>query len=205
MRFDTGPLSLRERCCKRLFDIGVSLVVLTLFSVVIFIAWLIASFETKSNGFFLQERIGRYGRPFRVIKIRTMRPTLSIATTVTVASDPRITFFGAWFRKYKIDELPQLINVLCGDMSLVGPRPDVPGFADQLLGDDRLILMIRPGITGPASLIYRDEEKILARQSNPEAFNRNVIYPHKVKINREYIENYSFIRDVRFIVKTIIG
>ncbi len=126
-----------------------------------------------------------------------------IDTSVTTGADPRITCSGRFFRRTKIDELPQLINVLKGEMSFVGPRPDVPGFADSLQGDDRLILSVRPGITGPATLHFRDEEVLLAQQSDPERFNREVIYPEKVRLNRQYVENYRFIDDLKFIWQTI--
>ena len=126
-------------------------------------------------------------------------------TTVTTDNDPRITPLGKLFRKTKIDELPQLLNVLVGDMSLVGPRPDVPGFADKLEGEDRIILSVRPGITGPATLKYRNEEEILAAQEDPERYNLEVIYPDKIKINREYVEHYSFAKDLRYILHTLTG
>ncbi|HLU36045.1 MAG TPA: sugar transferase [Thermomicrobiales bacterium] len=166
-------------------------------------AYWIARMETGLSGFFVQERVGQHGKIFRVIKIRTMRPMDGIDTSVTTGADPRITCSGRFFRRTKIDELPQLINVLMGEMSFVGPRPDVPGFADSLQGDDRLILSVRPGITGPATLHFRDEEVLLAQQSDPERFNREVIYPEKVRLNRQYVENYRFIDDLKFIWQTI--
>ncbi len=156
--------------------------------------------------------MGKNGQLFRVIKIRTMRPAQFVRaessdphdiTTVTTSDNPRITKTGRFFRKSKIDELPQLINVLFGQMSFVGPRPDVPGFADMLEGENRIILSIAPGITGPASLKYRDEEELLAKSENPEAYNREVIFPDKVKINRIYIDEWSFWRDIGYIFKTV--
>lgn len=134
-----------------------------------------------------------------------MKNLPGINTNVTTDKDPRITRLGRFFRKTKIDELPQLINVFLGQMSFVGPRPDVPGFADKLTGDDRIILTVRPGITGPATLKFRDEEKLLAAQSDPERYNREVIYPEKVRLNREYVENYSFWQDIKYIFQTILG
>ena len=131
-----------------------------------------------------------------------MRTIPDQITTVTTANDPRITKLGSFFRRSKIDELPQLINVLIGDMSFVGPRPDVPGYADKLTGDDRIILSIRPGITGPASLKYRNEELILAKQADPEEYNRTVIYPYKVKINKSYVETWEFTGDIHYIWRT---
>lgn len=188
---------------KRCFDFMLSLLGLCLTSWLIVLAWLIASIDTKSNGFFLQKRVGKNGKIFTVIKIKTMIPSKNINTTITQDKDPRITQWGRFFRKTKIDELPQLINVLLGQMSFVGPRPDVPGYADQLQGSNRLILTIRPGITGPATLFYRNEEEILAEQINPTQYNNDVIYPHKVQLNIEYIQNWSFKKDLYYIYKTI--
>jgi len=128
-----------------------------------------------------------------------------IGTSITTKNDPRITSVGRFLRRFKLDELPQLINVLKGDMSFVGPRPDVPGFADKLKGKDRIILSIRPGITGPATLKYRNEEEILAKQPNPDKYNAEVIYPDKIRINREYVENYSFWKDMGYIIRTIVS
>lgn len=124
---------------------------------------------------------------------------------MSVAGESRITPFGAKLRKYKLDELPELWNVFIGDMSFVGPRPDVPGYADKLEGEDRLILKLRPGITGPASLKYRNEEEILAKVDDPQKYNDEVIYPDKVKINLDYYYNNSLIGDVKLIIQTICG
>ncbi|MBA6363257.1 sugar transferase, partial [Colwellia sp. BRX8-8] len=107
-------------------------------------------------------------------------------------------------RKFKVDELPQLVNVLFGTMSFVGPRPDVPGYADLLEGDDRIVLTIKPGITGPASIKYKNEEELLAHQTDPKFYNDTVIWPDKVKINKEYISKYSFYTDIKFILKTVL-
>lgn len=193
-----------QACIKRGFDIVASFCGLVLVGWLIMISFVIASLDTKKNGFFLQTRIGRYGRRFKVIKIRTMREIPGIFTTVTIGNDPRITKIGALFRKTKIDELPQLVNVLFGHMSFVGPRPDVPGFYDRLPDQDKkLLLSVRPGITGPATLKYRSEEDMLSRVDNPEIFNCEVIFPDKVEINREYIENYSFFKDLNYILATV--
>lgn len=201
---DNG-LSCLQAIIKRLFDFCISLLGLIFTSPIILVAWLVASFETRSNGFFIQGRIGKNGSLFQVVKIKTMKKVEGIDTTITSSNDVRITKSGIFFRKTKIDELPQLWNVLVGQMSLVGPRPDVPGYADQLEGRDRVILSIRPGITGPASLKYKDEEAILAQQNDPVRFNNEVIWPDKVKINRRYIENYKFSMDLYYIWKTIVG
>lgn len=188
---------------KRAFDIIFSFFGLIFSSWIILIAWLVASFETKSNGFFIQKRVGKNGRLFKLIKIKSMRQVKGVSTTNTAANDVRITKSGKFFRNTKIDELPQLINVLLGQMSFVGPRPDVAGYADKLTGEDRIVLTIRPGITGPASLKYKNEEEILSLQEDPEAYNNLFIWPDKVKINKKYIEEWSFIGDLKYIYKTI--
>ncbi len=199
------PVTRTDRIQKRCFDIIVSFLGLVFTWWLILLAFVIATVDTRRNGFFTQERIGMNGRPFRVIKIRTMEESASFNTNVTTSRDPRITRLGKLFRDTKIDELPQLINVLLGHMSFVGPRPDVPGFADSVKEDDRIILSIRPGITGPATLKYRNEEAMLAIQADPEKYNREVIFPDKVRLNRDYIEHYRFWDDLKYIFQTIVG
>ncbi|WP_083331060.1 sugar transferase [Halofilum ochraceum] len=201
----TEGLSSPQATAKRGFDLLVAVVVLVLTFWLILFAWIAATLDTRANGFFTQERVGHRGRPFRVIKLRTMRSDASEPTNVTTSADARITRLGRVFRRTKLDELPQLINVLKGDMSLVGPRPDVPGFADELNGGDRLILTVRPGITGPATLKYRDEEALLAAVGDPEAWNRDVLWPDKVRLNREYVRNWSFRRDLYYLWKTLFA
>ena len=198
-------VSLSQKRLKRIFDFSLSIFGLFFLWWVILIAWLLASIDTKKNGFFLQERIGKHSTRFKIIKIRTMLSSDFISTTVTSVDDARITNLGKLFRKFKIDELPQLINIFLGHMSFVGPRPDVPGFADCLREDDQTILSVRPGITGPASIKYKDEELLLSKQSNPEEYNMKVIWPDKVKINKQYIEEYSFLNDLSYIWITIVG
>ena len=198
-------LSLSQRFNKRLFDFVVSFVGLSISWWLIFFAWTIASVETRSNGFFVQQRVGKQGKLFSVVKIKTMRPVKEIDTTITAENDPRITRSGAFFRRTKIDELPQLWNVLIGQMSFVGPRPDVPGYADKLLGEERLVLSVRPGITGPATLKYKNEEELLAMQADPQKYNDEVIFPDKVRLNMDYVRDYSFGKDIRYIVETVVG
>lgn len=193
------------RCAKRAFDILFSLLGIVLTFWIILIAFIVASVETKSFGLFMQKRVGRYGKLFRVFKIKTMKSIHGLDTTITTANDMRITKSGKFFRESKIDELPQLFNVLFGSMSFVGPRPDVEGYADKLEGEDRLILTIRPGITGPASLKYKNEESILAKQSNPKEYNDKIIWVDKVAINLQYIRTWSFSKDIQYIIKTVIG
>ena len=191
---------------KRLFDITASGFGLLALSWLILLAWVIASVDTRANGFFMQRRVGRHGKLFSVVKIRTMRVDVAHHTHVTQANDPRITRMGAFFRRTKIDELPQLWNVFVGDMSFVGPRPDVPGYADRLPEAERqLLLSVRPGITGPATLAYRNEEQLLAQQADPQSYNDEVIYPDKVRINLDYIRQWRFRDDLRYIWKTVFG
>jgi len=189
-----------------MLDLVLALILLALTWWIILLAWAGAALSTGMNGFFLQVRVGQWGRPFRIIKIRTMKADpAEPGSTITTADDPRITPLGRWLRRTKIDEMPQLLNVLAGQMSFVGPRPDVPGFADRLEGDARMILCLKAGITGPASLRFRDEERLLAVQPDPEAYNREVVFPAKVQLNMEYIENYSLRRDVQYIIRTALG
>lgn len=198
-------LSIWQSLIKRFFDLSVAFFGLLFAFPIILFTWLIASIETRSNGFFIQQRVGKNGKLFKVIKIKTMKKVAGVDTSITASNDVRITKSGAFFRNAKVDELPQLWNVLLGQMSFVGPRPDVSGYADQLEGDDRIVLSIRPGITGPAALKYKDEEDLLAQQDDPKRYNDHVIWPDKVKINRDYIENYSFRKDIYYIWKTIVG
>ena len=153
---------------------------------------------------FKQQRVGRNGKLFTMYKFRSMKVAHS-GSSISVAGESRITPLGAVLRKYKLDELPELWNVLIGDMSFVGPRPDVPGYADLLKGRDRDILKLRPGITGPASLKYRNEEQILAQVEDPVKYNDEVIFPDKVRINLYYLENQSLWMDIKLIVCTILG
>ena len=188
---------------KRCLDVVVSVAVLALASWLILLAWVAACVDTRRNGLFTQDRIGMDGRVFRVYKLRTMRDVPGVSSTVTTRSDPRVTSLGRVIRRARVDELPQFFNVLIGDMSVVGPRPDVPGFADALTGSDREILAVRPGITGPASLKYRDEASLLDGQDDPERYNREVIWPDKVAINLEYIRSWSVMLDLKYIWLTV--
>ena len=193
------------RMIKRAFDIVLSIIGIFLTWWIMLIAFIIASIETKSFGLFTQKRVGKDGKFFRVFKIKTMKSVSGVDTTITTSNDMRITKSGKFFRDTKIDELPQLFNVFLGSMSFVGPRPDVEGYADKLEGYNRIILSVRPGITGPASLKYKNEEEILAKQDNPTWYNDNVIWPDKVKINKNYIKNWSLKDDIKYIIKTVLG
>ena len=174
---------------------------LILWPVLLIVAVLIKC-KMPGPAFFVQQRVGRKGQLFACYKFRSMTIGHN-GSSVSVAGESRITPLGAKLRHYKLDELPELWNVLIGDMSFVGPRPDVPGYADKLEGADRIILTLRPGITGPATLKYRNEEELLATKSDPVKYNDEIIYPDKVRINRYYAEHYSFIKDIQMIICTV--
>lgn len=193
----------RDRFVKRGFDLIVAVLALVFLWPVIFVSWFIVGRDTGASGFFRQVRVGQNGKTFRIVKLRTMRNVGG--TTVTTANDARITTWGGRFRRWKLDELPQFWNVMLGQMSIVGPRPDVPGYLDRLKGDEARLLLLKPGITGPATLKYRKEEEILAAQRDPETYNEQVIWPDKVKINMDYLENWSLTRDLKIMIETVRG
>ena len=187
---------------KRTFDIILSIfAIFLLFPFFLVVSFLIV-IDSGFPIFFLQKRIGRGAKEFNIIKFRTMK-TNNENITITVSDDSRITRIGKYLRKTKIDELPEILNVFFGQMSFVGPRPDVKGYADKLKGANRKILALRPGITGPASLKYYNEEYILSQKSNPKKYNDEVIFPDKVKINMHYFHNRSFFLDLKIIFATI--
>lgn len=179
---------------KRVFDFFLSIMSLFSLSGIIFFLWILATIDTRSNGFFFQVRIGQFGKPFQIIKLKTIHPKTNA-----------ISVLGRFLRKSKLDEVPQLFNILMGDMSFVGPRPDVPGYADKLKGADRQILLFKPGITGLASLKYRNEEELLLKQPSPLEYNDTVIYPDKVRLNLHYVQNYSFYLDLKILWFTLTG
>lgn len=190
---------------KYVFDRGMALVGLCVLWPVLGVVALMVRVKMPGGPvIFRQRRVGRYGKLFTMYKFRSMTVGHG-GSSVSVAGESRITPLGAKLRRYKLDELPELWNVLIGDMSFVGPRPDVQGYADLLTGDDVEVLSLRPGITGPASLKYRDEEELLAQQADPQRFNDEVIFPDKVRINRFYLHNYSFVKDIEMIVCTVLG
>ncbi len=189
---------------KYLFDRIAALLGLICFSPIFLIVAILIKRQMPGPVFFIQKRVGKDGEIFNCHKFRTMTVNHG-GSSISIAGENRITPLGAKLRHYKIDELPGLWDVFIGKMSFVGPRPDVPGYADCLQGDDRRILSLRPGITGPASLKYRDEEYILAQQPNPQEYNDKVIYPDKVRLNLYYLDHYSFWDDIRMIFATILG
>lgn len=204
---------------KFFFDRIVALIgLLFLWPLLIVVAVLVKIKMPDGTVIFTQKRVGKGGKLFTCHKFRTMAVKHS-GSTVSVAGDSRITPLGATLRHYKIDELPGLWDVMIGNMSFVGPRPDVPGYADQLKGDDRVVLKLRPGITGPATLKYRLEDEMISDyvakkqkegdtrpvQNIAEEYNDNVIYPDKVRINKYYYEHYSFVKDIQIIICTVLG
>ena len=193
---------------KRCMDFIGAVIGLIIFSPVFLIIAISIKVSSKGTVFFLQERIGKNGRIFKILKFRTMvmgAEKTGDGLFVFGTNDGRITKIGKILRKTSLDEIPQLINVIKGDMSFVGPRPDVPGYADRLQGADREVLSLKPGITGPASLKYRNEEELLALQDNPQRYNDEVIFPDKVRINREYMRHWSFGLDMKIIIYTLLG
>ncbi len=216
---------------KWIFDRVVAFIgLLFLWPVLLIVAILIKKKMPGGPAFFVQKRVGRGGVLFDCYKFRTMIPVKNNEgaegkkgdkewSTVSVAGDSRITPFGAKLRHYKLDELPGLWNVLIGDMSFVGPRPDVPGYADMLEGDDRRVLKLRPGITGPATLKYRLEDEMISEyvakkqasgdkrdmQEIAVEYNDAVIYPDKVRLNKYYLDHYSFVKDFQMILCTVLG
>ena len=188
---------------KRLFDLTASLIGLIVLFPIFIVVSVLVKISSEGPVFFVQKRIGKNGKVFQMIKFRSMAVIQSSDSTISIKGDVRITKTGAFLRKYKLDELPELFSVLRGDMSIVGPRPDVSGYADKLEGENMLILELRPGITGPASLKYANEEGILALQEDPVKYNDEVIYPDKVKLNLDYYYNNNLWIDIKIIFATI--
>ena len=193
----------RKQCIiKRIFDLTISLVLFLLMIIPLLLLAGLATISTKQRGLFTQQRIGRYGNRFSIYKIRSLKGSGHLDILVIKKSE---TGFGRWIRETNLDELPQLINVILGNMSLVGPRPDVPGYADSLQGEDRIILSVKPGITGPATIKYRNEDKLLMQQINPKKYNDEVIWPDKVAINKKYIKNWSLQKDIGYLFASVFG
>ena len=211
---------------KWIFDRLVSLIGLLLLWPILIIVAILIKVKMPGPILFVQKRVGKDGKLFDCHKFRSMKVDHG-GSTVSVAGESRITPLGAKLRHYKLDELPELWDVFIGNMSFVGPRPDVPGYADALEGEDREVLKLRPGITGPATMKYRDEEEQIAEfiseMKNEELrmkngipsdysdeqvavwYNDTVLYPDKVRLNRYYLHHYSFIKDIQMIVYTVLG
>lgn len=177
---------------KRIFDFSLAAIGLLFSWWLILILIIIAYFDSGGKGVFVQKRVGQHGKLFKIYKIRSMH-----------VETHQVSRYGKFIRKYKLDELPQLINILKGDMSFVGPRPDVPGYYDQLKGDDRKVLALKPGLCSWAALKYYNEEEVLAAQENPLKYNDEVIFPDKVKMNLLYLEQHSIKEDFKILAATI--
>ena len=188
---------------KVIFDYFFSLLGVILLSPMIVLISVLIKITSKGPIFYTQRRVGRFGKLFVILKFRTMYHRHRDNNTITIQGDERITNLGHILRKYKLDELPSLINILKGEMSFVGPRPDVPGYADKLKGDSTKILELKPGITSYASIKYANEENILALQEDPIKYNNEIIYPDKVKLNMYYYYNQSIWIDIKIIFATI--
>jgi len=189
---------------KRIFDFSFALIGLLVFIPILILVSLIIKVKMPGPVFFIQQRVGARGKLFKMVKFRSMAMDHH-GNTISVKGEKRITPLGSRLRRYKIDELPELWNVLIGNMSFVGPRPDVPGYADKLEGDDRIVLSIRPGITGPASLKYSNEEELLSKVEDHQKYNDEILYPDKVRINKNYIKYWSLGLDIKIIIYTLLG
>lgn len=191
---------------KRLFDITASFFGIIILSPLLLFIGLWIGLSSKGGVFYKQIRVGKNNKDFKLYKFRSMRVNSDKQGLLTVGSkDSRITKAGYFIRKYKIDELPQLFNVLKGDMSFVGPRPEVRRYVDLYSKEQMKVLSVRPGITDPASIKYRNENDILSSQSNPEEYYIQHIMPDKLKINIDYINTQTFIKDIKIIFQTIFG
>ncbi len=187
---------------KRVFDMVASLLGLVVLSPALLVIALLIRIRMPGPALFRQERTGRYGKPFTICKFRSM--TLDHdGGSISVKGQSRITPLGATLRRYKLDELPELWNILKGDMSFVGPRPDMPEYADRLSGEERKILELRPGLTSPATLAFANEEELLASVEDPEKYNDEVLWPEKVRLNLKYYHQRTFLGDILIILKTI--
>ncbi|WP_426479694.1 sugar transferase [Chryseobacterium sp. CBSDS_008] len=178
---------------KVVFDFILAVILILFLMPVLIILFVITSLDTSSNGIFFQKRIGQYGKPFIIFKFKTIHEQKRTCSKT-----------GQILRKFKLDEFPQLFNIIKGDMSFVGPRPDIEGYYDKLTGADRKVLELKPGLTSEASIKYRDEEYLLKNQENPLAYNDEVLFPNKVKMNLDYFENMSFKNDAKILFKTLI-
>lgn len=191
---------------KRAFDIVFSGVALILLSPMLMVLGLAVALSSPGGAFFLQIRVGRAGKEFRLVKFRTMRPGSEAQSQITIGGrDPRITGIGYFLRKSKLDELPQLINVLLGHMSIVGPRPEVPKYVALYSPEQREILNVRPGITSAASIVYMDENEVLVRSADPHRTYVEEVMPAKLALDLDYVHEHSFLLDLRIILRTFLG
>lgn len=188
----------KQKIAKRIFDISIAAIGIVIFTIPIIVLLILASFSTQSFGIFIQKRIGQFQKPFYVLKIRSMRINQD-ENTFTTVDDDRITKFGQFLRSYKLDELPQFFNVLIGDMSIVGPRPDVEKMTLLMTEEQKIIFQVKPGLICNSTLQFIDEEKLLAIKTNPSQFYLTQIWPKKVKLNIDYVQHWSFINDLKII------
>ena len=179
---------------KQIFDILFAFISLAMVFPILLICWLLTCIDTRSNGLFLQARVGQFGKLFTIYKLRTMHVRTN-----------KVSNIGAFLRTYKLDELPQLLNVLQGSMSIVGPRPDIAGYYDKLEGEERFILTLKPGLTSAAAIKYTNEEQVLAQQENPLQYNDTILFPDKVRMNLAYYYNHTFWGDIKIIWKTLVS
>ena len=177
---------------KRFFDFSLALLGVIVLLPVLVLLYLFSSIDVSASGLFSQQRIGQFGKPFVLYKFQSINPE-----TQSISS------YGRFIRKFKLDELPQLFNILKGDMSFVGPRPDVPGYYDLLEGEERKILLLKPGLTSEASIKYRNEDALLELQQDATAYNDTVLFPDKVRMNVLYLKKMSFKTDIKIIIRTI--
>lgn len=178
---------------KIIFDFILAIILIVFLIPVLIILFIIATLDTSSNGIFFQKRIGQHGKSFVIFKFKTLHE-----------KDRSCSKIGRILRQFKLDELPQLLNILKGDMSFVGPRPDIEGYYDKLEGSDRRVLELKPGLTCQASIVYRNEENILKLQENPLKYNDEILFPHKVRMNIEYLEHLSFKNDLKILLNTLL-
>ncbi len=191
---------------KRLFDFVVSFLGLLAISPILLIVAILIVIDSKGGIFYRQVRVGKGNKDFRIFKFRTMHTDADKLGLITIGGrDPRVTKVGYYLRKYKLDELPQLINVLVGDMSFVGPRPEVRKYVDLYTEEQKKVLQVRPGITDLASIEFRNENEILEKQENPNQYYIDVIMPHKLDINLKYLKNRSLLKDIGVIFKTFLA
>ncbi|MBA5628380.1 sugar transferase [Moheibacter lacus] len=188
---------------KALLDYALAILLLPVLLPIVFILILIATLDTGQFGLFSQIRVGKNAEFFKIFKIRSMKGKHEV--DITTEKTHKITWFGQFLRNSKLDETPQIFNILLGQMSFVGPRPDVPGYADQLKDENRIILTVKPGITGPAQIAFQNEEEILNQVENPQRYNDEVLWPEKVRINKSYVENWTFSKDLNYLFQTIFN
>jgi lipopolysaccharide/colanic/teichoic acid biosynthesis glycosyltransferase len=190
---------------KRIFDLLSALIVIIVFSPLLILLSVWIAFDSKGGVFYKQERVGKNGKLFNLLKFRSMRPNADRAGQLTVGDDNRVTKVGRFIRKYKLDELPQLFNIVKGEMSVVGPRPEVPKYVDMYSEEQKKVLLALPGLTDFASIEYLDEQKILGAADNPEKIYIEEVMPAKLELNLKYIKERNFWLDIGLIFKTIFS